>query len=81
MKGCGTSVKIESSSDYNFGPWKQGNLLILALFDLDQYIEEEGSDDYDYRKEWMGGDRKDRAVIGLSISDEHLEHTAVKYTV
>ena len=73
----GGPVRIEKLNDSNFYVWKQKIQLLLALRDVDQYItdtecpEEDQSDDH---KKWIRGDNKARTLIGLSLSDEHLEH-------
>ena len=50
--------------------------LVLALKDVDQYIFDDIPEDLSDsdRRAWLRGDRKARAYIGLSLSDDHLEH-------
>ena len=73
----GASVRIEKLTDSNFYIWKQKIQLLLALKDVDlQVIESEvpGVSDSDDRRTWLRGDNKGKVIIGLSLSDEHLEH-------
>ena len=73
----GASVGIGQLTDSNFYIWKQKIQLLLALKDVDLHIiqsEVPGASDSDDRRTWMRGDNKARASIGLSLSDEHLEH-------
>lgn len=75
--GSGGSVRIEKLTDTNFYVWKQKIQLLLALRDVEQYITEDVLPDdasASDRKTWLRGDNKARAIIGLSLSDEHLEH-------
>jgi len=69
-----SATRIEKLTDSNFHAWKQKIVLILALKDLDEFIEEDPPTDEKELAVWMKSDRKARAVIGLSLSDEHLEH-------
>ena len=89
----GSATKIEKLTDSNFHFWKQKIVLLLALKDLDDFIEDDppaptvkgdptetGEVEGDKQKvnaeftAWTKKDRKARAIIGLSLSDEHLEH-------
>ena len=47
---------------------------MLALKDLDDFIECDPPREEDRLIEWKKNDRKARAIIGLSLSDENLEH-------
>ena len=69
-----SSIKIEKLNDNNFHAWKRKIQLVLALRDLDQYIDDDRPDGDAEQKSWDKGDRKAQAIIGLSLSDEHLEH-------
>ena len=70
----GSSTRIEKLNDSNFHAWKQNIVLLLALKDLDDLIETDPPTDKTELAKWLKNDRKARAVIGLSLSDEHLEH-------
>ena len=74
MDESSTSVKIEKLNDNNFHIWKQKIQLHLALRDLDQYIDSNPPTEEKELEIWNRGDRKARAIIGLSLSDEHLNH-------
>ena len=69
----GGSSKIEKLNDSNFYVWKERIVHILALKDLDAFIEDLPTEDIGSAV-WKKNDRKARAIIGLSLSDEHLEH-------
>ncbi|CDF37816.1 unnamed protein product [Chondrus crispus] len=76
-QGGGGSIKIDKLTDSNFYVWKQKIQLLLALRDVDQYIVEgrvPSEERAEERKKWIRGDSKAKALIGLSLSDEHLEH-------
>lgn len=51
-------MKIEKLSNLNFHAWKQKISVILALRDLDQYIERELLKYDDSKKEWNRRDKK-----------------------
>ena len=70
----GSSTRIEKLCDSNYYAWKQKIVLLLALKDLDEYIECDPPLEEEMLKIWIRHDRKARAIIGLSLSDEHLEH-------
>ncbi len=69
-----SATKIEKLNDSNYHFWKQKIVLLLALKDLDDLIEEDPPTEKTEHATWTKKDRKARAVIGLSLSDEHLEH-------
>ena len=70
----GGSMKIDKLTDSNYHAWKQKIVLLLSLKDLDEFIEENPPTDTTELAKWNRKDRKARAIIGLSLSDEHLEH-------
>ena len=73
----GASLRIEKLTDSNFYIWKQKIQLLLALKDVDHNVIESevpGLPESDDRRTWLRGDIKAKAIIGLSLSDEHLEH-------
>ena len=76
MDETSSTVKIEKLNDTNFHAWKRKIQLVLALRDLDQYIDDERPTTESEQKAWDRGDRKAQAIIGLALSDEHLEHVA-----
>lgn len=53
--------------------WKRKILFVLKLRHLDQYIEEDASDDDDSRTCRMLGGRKVRAACSLRFLVEYLE--------
>ena len=68
------STKMEKLHDSNYFAWKQKIVLVLALKDLDDSIERDPPRAVGRLIEWKKNDRKARAIIALSLSDEHLEH-------
>ena len=67
--------KIEKLGDSNFHVWKQKVELVLAFRELDDLITEQTPpDDADEVLKWKKKDAKAKAVIGLTLSDEHLDH-------
>ena len=70
------SVRIEKLNDSNFHAWKRKIQLLLAYRDLEDYIHDDRPMDEVSQTKWDRGDRKAQAVIGLSLSDEHLEHVS-----
>ena len=70
---AGSSMKIEKLNESNFHAWKQKIVLVLALMELEKFIEyDRPTDDVELAK-WVKSDRKARAIIVLSLSDEHLQ--------
>ena len=74
MDDSSPSMKIEKLNDSNYHIWKQKILLHLALRDLDLVIDGTPPTDPKELEIWNRNDRKAGAVIGLSLSDEHLSH-------
>ena len=70
-------ITIDKLRDDNFHTWKQRIRFVLSIRDLDDYLEDDPpkSTDPEYRT-WRSGDKKARALIGLSLSDAHLEQVA-----
>ena len=68
------SISIEKLRDNNYHTWKARIQFILSLRDLDDVLEgappDNKSSDYSL---WHRRDKKAKAVIALSLSDEHLE--------
>ena len=74
-----TAVQVPKLSETNFHTWKQRVQYLLAMKDLDDYIYDDpptAADDPDGSKssKWARGDRKAKAVIGLTLSDDYLTH-------
>ena len=70
------SVRIEKLTASNFYIWKQKIQLLLALRDVDQYVFDDVPENAtsDERRKWIRGDAKAKAVIGLTLSDDYLQH-------
>lgn len=82
MENSESTLKIEKLSDSNYHSWKQKTTPVSTLKNLDQYLTEgapKKEDDSDGKRteKWPRDDQKAQAIIGLAMSDEHLEH--VKY--
>ena len=70
-----SSFKVVKLGDDNFYIWKQRIELVLAYRELDQHISDDPPAELDDTfTSWKRGDARARAIIGLSLSDEHLEH-------
>ena len=68
-----SSTKIDKLTYDNYYVWKQKIELVLALKDLDDHIGSERPEDEALLKQWLKKDRKVRAIICLTLSDELLE--------
>ena len=70
-----SSFKVVKLGDDNFYIWKQRIELVLAYRELDHHISDDPPAELDDTfTSWKRGDARARAIIGLSLSDEHLEH-------
>lgn len=70
------SIKIDKLTDSNFHIWKQKIDLILTYREVDEVASQDnphksGTPEF---KKWTQLDKQARALIGLSLSDEMLEH-------
>lgn len=71
----GGAFKIEKLGESNYHVWKRKVELLLAFRELEDHISEcELPADPDALAAWQKKDAKARAVIGLTLNDEHLEH-------
>ena len=76
MDSSSGMFKIEKLSDSNFHVWKQKVQLILSFRELDDHIADEPAPPPpDDSEKWSKDDAKAKAIIGLSISDDHLQLT------
>lgn len=75
MDGSSSGFKIEKLSDSNYHVWKQKIELVLAFRELSDHLESRPvpTNNADLSI-WLKNDAKAKAIIGLSLSDEHLEH-------
>lgn len=70
------SSKIEKLNSTNFYAWKQKIKHLLALKDLDEFIDDDPPSRTDESfKAWTRKDIKAQATIGLTLSDEMLANT------
>lgn len=68
-------LKIEKLSDDNFHIWKQKVEFVLAFRELDDVVTDATPPvDEDRKHEWKKRDAKAKAIIGLTLSDDHLDH-------
>jgi hypothetical protein len=72
--------KINKLNDKNYRTWKQKIELLLAFRDLDEIVFGDPPPDMATDEEvayaFKKLDAKAKAVIGLTLSDEHLEHAS-----
>ena len=74
MDSSGAGVfKIEKLGESNYHVWKQKVELLLAFRELGNHISVNAQPEK-LEPEWLKTDSKAKAVIGLTLSDEHLEH-------
>ena len=66
--------KIDKLTSNNYHAWKQRILHVLALKDLEDYVDPPDSST-EINDSWVKKDRKAQALIGLSLSDQILEST------
>ena len=67
--------KVVKLSDDNFHTWKQRIELVLAYRQLDEHIANDPLDESaENFSSWKRADARAKAIIGLSLSEEHLEH-------
>lgn len=69
-------MKIEKLTESNYHVWKQKIELVLTYRDVDLVVteenfHEEGSPEYE---KWVRADKLAQAIIGLTLSDDMLEH-------
>ena len=71
-----SATKVDKLTTENYYAWKQRIIHLVALKDLDEFIEDDPPTDGDEesRRNWKRKDRKAQAVIGLSISNDLLEN-------
>ena len=74
MDSESSNTKIEKLSSSNYYSWKQRILHVLALKDLEDYIEPP-HESVVIDSAWRKKDRKAQALIGLSLSDQILDST------
>ncbi len=70
-----STLHVPKLSDSNFHTWKQRIMFVLAIKELDDYVEDDPPprDDPNYNK-WISSDRKAQAFVGLSLGEDHLAH-------
>ncbi len=64
-----SSLKLEKLSNSNYYSWKQKIQHVLALKDLEEFIEEGPPQVATELLSWKKKDRKAQAIIGLSLSN------------
>ena len=64
----------QKTDEDNFHTWKTRIQLVLSLKEVDSYISDHPPDrESDSYSDWRKGDLKAKALIGLTLSDSHLE--------
>lgn len=74
MKTESNVTKIEKLNQNNYYSWKQKIFLVLSLRDLDEQIDSIRPESEEQALIWDKKDRKAKAIIGLSLSDQILEN-------
>ena len=72
-------IKIEKFTETNFHEWRQWIEMVLALRDLEDMLDEDGTPkDAEDREltSWKRRDTKASAIIGLTLGSEQLEHVS-----
>ncbi len=70
-----SSIKVDKLNSSISHTWKQKIQPVLSLQELDDCNKDDPPmDDAEAYREWCKCDRKAMAIIGLYLSDEHLEH-------
>ncbi len=64
-------MKIETLNDSNYHSWKIRIQHVLALKDLEEFLEEDPPTETAALPPWQKKDKKARAVIGLTLSKRH----------
>jgi len=72
-------IKIDKLTETKFHEWRQRIKMVLALRDLDDMLDEDGkptdAEDREFAV-WKRRDRKESAIIGLTLGSEQLEHVS-----
>ena len=77
MDSSGGLLRIEKLDESNFHVWKQKVEFVLDLKELSGHIGDSvrvPTDPDEAVQKWSKDDAKARAVIGLTLSNDHLEH-------
>lgn len=72
-------IKIDKLNESNFHEWRQRIQMVLALRDMDDMLNKENTpreEDTQAMALWERRDVKARAIIGLTLGSEQLEHVA-----
>lgn len=75
MESEQASIKIEKLHDSNFHIWKVKIRMVLSIRELDHYLDDDNPPtrtDPNY-SDWLKKDKKARAFIGLSLSNNQFE--------
>ena len=76
-----SGIRIDKLREDNFHTWKTRIQLVLSLKEVDSYISDDPPDrESDSYSEWRKGDLKAKALIGLTLSDTHLEQVQHAYS-
>jgi len=70
-------IKIDELTEKNFHEWRQRIIIVLALRDLDDMLDEDGKPADAETRElamWKRQDTEASAIIGLTLGSEQLEH-------
>ena len=70
-----STLTIEKLHDGNFHVWKMRIRMVLSIRELDEHLDTDtpSTGNIESHRLWKNKDKKARALIGMSISDDHLE--------
>ena len=74
MDSENSSIKIDELDNSNYHYWKIRIQHILALKDLDNFLEDDPPTDSTQLAAWTKKDKKAQAIIGLTLSNDLLEN-------
>jgi len=72
-------IKLDKLTETNFHEWRQRMKMVLELRDLDEKLDVNGKPAKDEVRQlelWKHRDTKARAIIGLTLDSEQLEHVS-----
>ena len=74
MESKNPSIQIDMLDDSNYHFWKIRIQHVLALKDLENFLEEDPPSDSAQLATWTKKDKKAQAIIGLTLSNDLLEN-------
>ncbi len=74
MEPESSAIRIETLNESNYHSWKVEIQHVLALKDLEDFLEDDPPSNATELVLWKKKDKKTRAVIGLTLSNDMLEN-------